>query len=315
MITSSPGAIRARKAAAMASVPPQVTVTSRSGSTSMSYIRRYFSAIASRRTALPHVIAYWLMSPRMAAHAASFIGSGIAKSGKPCARLMAPCAWATLDISRMTDSLNVDARCDGRMRCLPFARAVGDLQINSPVPLRRARDPADRNPGRDHRPRQRAYPGRLRGPHCRVSPGPIYRDCHSVRGTRSAGQGAVARDAGRRDHPTDPADADGDQSRTRCARGVAGAPWAGGGGPAERLDAAFETMVRDDPFSGHVVIRSTDAETPGSAYRLWTTLKVPQGFAMQAHCEFLAGRVGAAGFRMMPAKCLFALGVGHVRRK
>jgi AsnC-like ligand binding domain len=85
--------------------------------------------------------------------------------------------------------------------------------------------------------------------------------------------------------------------------------------PAERLDAAFETMVRDDPFSGHVVIRSTDAETPGSAYRLWTTLKVPQGFAMQAHCEFLAGRVGAAGFRMMPAKCLFALGVGHVRRK
>ena len=85
--------------------------------------------------------------------------------------------------------------------------------------------------------------------------------------------------------------------------------------PAERLDAAFETMVRDDPFSGHVVIRSTDAETPGSAYRLWTTLKVPQGYAMQAHCEFLGRRVGALGFRMMPAKCLFALGVGHVRRK
>ena len=29
----------------------------------------------------------------------------------------------------------------------------------------------------------------------------------------------------------------------------------------------------------------------------------------------LAGRVGATGFRVMPAKCLFALGVGHVRRK
>jgi DNA-binding Lrp family transcriptional regulator len=85
--------------------------------------------------------------------------------------------------------------------------------------------------------------------------------------------------------------------------------------PAERLDAAFETMVRDDPFSGHVVIRSTDAGTPGSAYRLWTTLKVPQGYAMQAHCEFLGRRVGAEGFRLMPAKCLFALGVGHVRRK
>jgi DNA-binding Lrp family transcriptional regulator len=85
--------------------------------------------------------------------------------------------------------------------------------------------------------------------------------------------------------------------------------------PAERLDAAFETMVRDDPFSGHVVIRSTDADTPGSAYRLWTTLKVPQGYAMQAHCEFLGRRVGAVGFRLMPAKCLFALGVGHVRRR
>jgi AsnC-like ligand binding domain len=85
--------------------------------------------------------------------------------------------------------------------------------------------------------------------------------------------------------------------------------------PPERLDAAFEFMVHDDPFSGHVVIRSTDADTSGSAYRLWTTLKVPQGFAMDRHCEFLRRRIGATTFRMMPAKCLFALGVGHVRRK
>jgi hypothetical protein len=83
----------------------------------------------------------------------------------------------------------------------------------------------------------------------------------------------------------------------------------------ERLDAAFDFMVRDDPFSGHVVIRSTDAETPGSAYRLWTTLKVPQGFSMRAHCEHLRERVGAAAFRIMPARRLFALGVGHVRRR
>ena len=40
---------------------------------------------------MPQVIAYWLMSPWIAAHAASFIGSGIGKSGKPCARLIAPC--------------------------------------------------------------------------------------------------------------------------------------------------------------------------------------------------------------------------------
>jgi len=81
------------------------------------------------------------------------------------------------------------------------------------------------------------------------------------------------------------------------------------------LDSAFAYMVNDDPFSGHVVIRSTDGDTPGSVYRLWTTLKVPQGFSMQRHCEFLAQRVGAESFRIMPAKRLFALGVGHVRRR
>lgn len=84
--------------------------------------------------------------------------------------------------------------------------------------------------------------------------------------------------------------------------------------PNERLDAAFDFLWRDDPFSGHIVIRSTDTETTGSAYRLWTTLKVPQGFSMTKHCDFLAQRIGAEGYRMMPAKRLFALGVGHVRR-
>ena len=85
--------------------------------------------------------------------------------------------------------------------------------------------------------------------------------------------------------------------------------------PADKLDSAFEYMFREDPFSGHVVIRSTDAATPGSVYRLWTTLKVPVGFSMERHCEYLAERVGAEGYRVMPAKRLFALGVGHVRRR
>jgi len=85
--------------------------------------------------------------------------------------------------------------------------------------------------------------------------------------------------------------------------------------PSDRLDAAFEYMSKEDPFSGHVVIRSTDADTPGSAYRLWTTLKVPQGFSMAKHCEFLRRTVGATSLRRMPAKRLFALGVGHVRRR
>src|SRR5215216_5611435 len=77
----------------------------------------------------------------------------------------------------------------------------------------------------------------------------------------------------------------------------------------EKLDSAFDFLVKEDPFSGHVVIRSTDAETPGSAYRLWTTLKVPQGFSMTRHCDLLAERIGAEAYRIMPAKRLFALGV------
>jgi DNA-binding Lrp family transcriptional regulator len=85
--------------------------------------------------------------------------------------------------------------------------------------------------------------------------------------------------------------------------------------PMERLEAAFDYMFQKDPFSGHVVIRSADPATPGSNYKLWTTLKVPQGFSMQKHGEFLLKQVGAEHFRLMPAKRLFALGVGHVRRR
>ena len=85
--------------------------------------------------------------------------------------------------------------------------------------------------------------------------------------------------------------------------------------PIEKTDAAFDYMFQQDPFSGHVVVRSTDAATPGSNYRLWTTLKVPQGFSLEKHAEVLRQRVGAERFRLMPAKKLFALGVGHVRRR
>ncbi|MFL6537842.1 MAG: Lrp/AsnC family transcriptional regulator [Chthoniobacterales bacterium] len=85
--------------------------------------------------------------------------------------------------------------------------------------------------------------------------------------------------------------------------------------PAEKLEAAFDYMSQCDPFSGHVVLRSTDTVTPGSEYKLWTTLKVPHGFSLQRHGEILAERVGADHFRLMPAKGIFTLGVGHVRRK
>src|SRR6202008_603170 len=83
----------------------------------------------------------------------------------------------------------------------------------------------------------------------------------------------------------------------------------------ERLDAAFDFMFRQVHVSGHVIIRSTDSNTAGSEYRLWTTIKVPQGFSLEQHAELLRNKVGAQKVVLMPAKGIFALGVGHVRRK
>src|SRR6266498_1600140 len=85
--------------------------------------------------------------------------------------------------------------------------------------------------------------------------------------------------------------------------------------PEEKIDAAFDFMFQRDPFSGHVVLRSTDTLTAGSDYKLWTTVKVPHGFSLEEHCRLLAGKVDAERFRIMPAKGIFTLGVGHVRRK
>jgi len=85
--------------------------------------------------------------------------------------------------------------------------------------------------------------------------------------------------------------------------------------PEDKIDNAFDWMFQRDPFSGHVVLRSTDTASAGSDYKLWTTLKVPHGFSLQKHGELLSEKVGAERFRLMPAKGIFTLGVGHVRRK
>ena len=82
-----------------------------------------------------------------------------------------------------------------------------------------------------------------------------------------------------------------------------------------RLDSAFDFMFKNDPFSGHVVIRSTDQEITGHQYKLWTTLKVPQGQSLEEHANVLKRLVGADKFILMPANGIFTLGVGHVRRK
>jgi len=79
------------------------------------------------------------------------------------------------------------------------------------------------------------------------------------------------------------------------------------------VDAAFRFIAARDPFSGHVVIRNS--ETGSTEWRLWTTLKVPTGFSVERHCEFLRVQIGAEKFRIMPALRAFVLGVGHMRRK
>ena len=83
----------------------------------------------------------------------------------------------------------------------------------------------------------------------------------------------------------------------------------------DKIDAAFDWMFQRDPFSGHVVLRSTETATAGSDYKLWTTVKVPHGQSLPEHCDLVAQKVGAERFRIMPAKGIFTLGVGHVRRK
>ena len=82
---------------------------------------------------------------------------------------------------------------------------------------------------------------------------------------------------------------------------------------ASRVDAAFDYIAGHDPFSGHVVIRN--GENGRSEWRLWTTLKVPAGFSVEAHCEFLRRQIGAESYRLMPVLRAFVLGVGHMRRK
>src|SRR5437867_915180 len=105
MTNSSPAFVRASSDAIIASVDPQQIVISVSGSTSspcVAFIRR---AMASRRFFAPQVMAYWFTSAATASCAARFSSSGAAKSGNPCARLMASCSIACRVISRMTDSL------------------------------------------------------------------------------------------------------------------------------------------------------------------------------------------------------------------
>ena len=74
---------------------------------------------------------------------------------------------------------------------------------------------------------------------------------------------------------------------------------------AEKLERLFDFMFQEDPYSGHVVIRSTDAKIPGEAKP--DDLGVPAGYSLDAHCQILTRCTGAECYRLMPAKGIFAL--------
>lgn len=86
--------------------------------------------------------------------------------------------------------------------------------------------------------------------------------------------------------------------------------------PEEKLEQAYAWLLENDPFTGHIVLRrSDDPGSPGAAYRLWTTLKVPTGYgSLSAHCALLSPYLGAEAVRLLPVVGMFSLGVGHIRR-
>ena len=90
MATLSPGSTTVIIAAIMASVLPQTTTISPSGSMSMPMKRDCFAAIASRRFCAPQVIEYWCTFFPAACVSASRISAGGSKSGNPWERLTAP---------------------------------------------------------------------------------------------------------------------------------------------------------------------------------------------------------------------------------
>lgn len=82
---------------------------------------------------------------------------------------------------------------------------------------------------------------------------------------------------------------------------------------AGKAAAGFDFLAKEDPFSGHVVIRRT--EFGSTDWALWTTIKVPRGFSVEKHLDYLRDRIGAETYRIMPTIRAFVLGVGHMRRK
>jgi len=85
--------------------------------------------------------------------------------------------------------------------------------------------------------------------------------------------------------------------------------------PAEQVEAAFDFLFSQDPFTSQVIERHSDNESDEPNFTLWSVLKIPQGFSLNHHAEWLAEKIQAEGYRLMPVRKLFTLGVGQARRR
>ncbi len=85
--------------------------------------------------------------------------------------------------------------------------------------------------------------------------------------------------------------------------------------PAGEEDAVFDRLRDEDPFTGHLVLRRAEPGSPGEEYQLWTTVKVPPGHSLEAHVGLLGSAIGARDAVVMPARAVFRLGVGQMRRR
>ena len=85
--------------------------------------------MASRRFFAPQVMAYWLMSASMARQAAALSSAGAGKSGIPCARFTASYFAASIDMPRITLSVNRDALCESRGGCIGIEASTIDPRL------------------------------------------------------------------------------------------------------------------------------------------------------------------------------------------
>ena len=105
-MTLSPGFVTAIIAAIIASVLPQVTTISLSGSTFMPEKCSCFAASASLKFCAPQVKAYWCGPSAATSARRSVISFGGSKSGNPWERFTAPYFNEILVILRITESVN-----------------------------------------------------------------------------------------------------------------------------------------------------------------------------------------------------------------